>query len=156
MKRLFATLAILFLFAGPAQGADDQIHIVPGSNINLVARDANIPINILNPTDQDLEVVLVGQSASLRLEVLDTVSVMVPAGSSEIAELSVRAIANGPVEVKVWLESDGKKIGEDQIISVNVNYDVELFLLVSFGALVVALLVLGVIRTAMKLARRNK
>ncbi|MCF8529123.1 MAG: DUF6049 family protein [Aquiluna sp.] len=156
MKRVVALILGLLVLAGPGNAAEDQVHVVPGSNVNLVARDAAIPVNILNPTDQDVSVILHGKTTSFRLEVLETTEVIVPAGSSSIGELKVRAIANGPVEIKVWLTIDGETVGDEVAIAVNVAYDVELFLLVSFGVLVVVLLVLGIIRTAMKFARRGK
>lgn len=155
MKRVFTLILGLLVLASPGYAVEDEVHIVPGSNVNLVARDAAIPVNILNPTDQDVTVVLHGKTTSFRLEVLETAEVTVPAGSSSIGELKVRAIANGPVEIKVWLTKDGATVGDDVAIEVNVAYDVELFLLVSFGVFVVALLILGIIRTAMKFARRS-
>jgi hypothetical protein len=75
--------------------------------------------------------------------------------SSQIAELPVRAIANGPVEIRVWLEVANEKVSEDTIIAVNVNYDVELFLLVSFAVAMFALMILGIIRTTLRLRRRQ-
>lgn len=156
MKRVLALVLGLLVLAGPGYATEDEVHVIPGSNVNLVARDAAIPVNILNPTDQDVTVVLHGETTSFRLEVLETTEVMVPAGSSSIGELKVRAIANGPVEIKVWLTIDGVEVGDEVAIAVNVAYDVELFLLVSFGVLVALLLILGIIRTAMKLARRNR
>jgi hypothetical protein len=80
----------------------------------------------------------------------------VPAGSSQLAELPVRAIANGPVQLRVWLEQEGTQVGESQMLSINVNYDVELFLLVSFGFLMFALIIVGIIRTALKFSRRKR
>lgn len=156
MRRFLAALVALIFLAVPANAAEDMVHIVPGSNINLVAKDARLPITINNPTDQDVTVVLKGQTTSFRLELIGDQEVTVPAGSSSVGELTVRAIANGQVDVRVWLELDGKQIGEDHLLEVNVNYDIELFLLVSFGFLVALLVILGVIRTAMKFARRNK
>ena len=156
MKRFITALMALFLIASPAHAAEDVVQIVSGSNINLVAKDARLPITIANPTDQDVTVVLKGQTTSFRLEIIGEQELTVPAGSTSVGELTVRAIANGPVEVRVWLEVDGQQIGEDSFLEVNVNYDVELFLLVSFAFLVALLVILGVIRTAMKFARRNK
>ncbi|MGA1114044.1 MAG: hypothetical protein ACO3TI_03735, partial [Aquiluna sp.] len=70
-------------------------------------------------------------------------------------ELPVRAIANGPVEIRVWLEVANEKVSEDTIIAVNVNYDVELFLLVSFAVAMFALMIVGIIRTTLRLRRRQ-
>ena len=128
---------------------------MPGSNINVVARDARIPVTITNPTDQDLEVVVSAVSNSFRLEVLESATLIVPAGSSEVAELPIKAIANGPVEIAVSLTMNGEAIGGPVLVQVNVNYDIELFLLVTFGMALFALIVVGVLRTASKLRRRS-
>jgi hypothetical protein len=72
-----------------------------------------------------------------------------------VVELPVRAIANGPVQLRVWLEVNGEKVSGDQLITINVNYDVELFLLVTFGVVMFALVLVGVARTTSKLRRRS-
>jgi hypothetical protein len=96
-----------------------------------------------------------GTTTTFRLEVLGSTEVTVPAGSSQLAELPVRAIANGPVQLRVWIELDGEEIGESQMLNINVNYDVELFLLVSFGFLMFALIVVGIFRTVLKFRRKT-
>ncbi len=156
MKRLLAIFLILQVLVSPATAATSDVYIVPGSEINLVARDGRIPVTIKNDGPEPVTVVLHGTTTTFRLEVLGTTEVKVPAGSSQLAELPVRAIANGPVQLRVWLEEDGVEIGESQMLSINVNYDVELFLLVSFGFLMFALIVVGIFRTARKFARRNR
>jgi len=135
--------------------ANADVEIVPGSDINLVARDANIPITVRNTSDEAVQIQLVGESTSFRLEVLEATNVTIPPQSSQIAELPVRAIANGPVEIRVWLEVAGERVSADNIIAVNVNYDVELFLLVSFAVAMFALMIVGIIRTTMRLRNRR-
>jgi hypothetical protein len=153
VKRFLATLAVLLLIPLPAAAEPE---IVPGSSINLVARDARIPVTISNPDAEPVTVTLVAESTSFRLEVLETAEVLVPAGSTQLAEIPVRAIANGPVEIRVWLEIDGGQIGAESVIEVSVNYDVELFLLVSFAVAMFALMIVGVIRTTLRLRRRSE
>jgi len=152
MRRILGLILALLLLPLPASA---DVEIVPGSDINLVARDANIPITIRNSTESDIEVQVVGESTSFRLEILESTKVVIPALSSQIAELPVRAIANGPVEIRVWLEVANEKVSEDTIIAVNVNYDVELFLLVSFAVAMFALMIVGIIRTTLRLRRRQ-
>ena len=151
MKKI--ALALLLLLIPLPASADPEV--VPGSQINLVARDARIPITVNNPDLQPIEVTLKAESTSFRLEVLEDVVVLLPAQSSEVVELPVRAIANGPVELRVWLEVNGEKVSADQLITINVNYDVELFLLVTFGVVMFALVLVGVARTTSKLRRRS-
>ena len=152
MKRVLALVMALMMLPVPASA---DVEIVPGSDINLVARDANIPITVRNTTDAGIEVQVVGESTSFRLEILESALVTIPPQSSQLAELPVRAIANGPVEIRVWLEVDGERVTEDTVIRVNVNYDVELFLLVSFAVAMFALMIVGIIRTTLKLRGRQ-
>ena len=70
MKLLLAALLVLFSISGPAF-ASDSVHIVPGSTINLVARDARIPVTVMNPSSVPMEVTVYGAATSFRLEVLD-------------------------------------------------------------------------------------
>jgi hypothetical protein len=100
-----------------------------------------------------MEVTVYGAATSFRLEVLDSQTIIVPGNTSAVAELPVRAIANGPVSIRLWLEVKGKQIGEESVIDVSVNYDVELFLLVSLAVAMFSLIVIGVVRTVVKLAR---
>ena len=151
MKKI--ALALLLLLIPLPASANPEV--VPGSQINLVARDARIPITVNNPDLQPIEVTLKAESTSFRLEVLEDVVVLLPAQSSEVVELPVRAIANGPVQLRVWLEVNGEKVSADQLITINVNYDVELFLLVTFGVVMFALVLVGVARTSSKLRRRS-
>jgi hypothetical protein len=151
MKKI--ALALLLVLIPLPAAADPEV--VPGSQINLVARDARIPITVSNPDLQPIEVTLKAESTSFRLEVLEDVVVLLPAQSSEVVELPVRAIANGPVQLRVWLEVNGEKVSGDQLITINVNYDVELFLLVTFGVVMFALVLVGVARTTSKLRRRS-
>lgn len=152
MKRLIAVFLVLLGLGAPAM-ASDSVHIVPGSSINLVARDGRIPVTVMNPSSTPLEVTVYGAATSFRLEVLESQKLTIPGNTSAVAELPVRAIANGPVSIRVWLEINGRQIGEEQLIDVSVNYDVELFLLVSLAVAMFSLIVVGVVRTVVKLAR---
>lgn len=156
MKRLLALFLMLQVLFAPAAAASSDVYIVPGSEINLVARDGRIPVTIKNDGLDPVTVTLNGTTTTFRLEVLGSTEVTVPAGSSQLAELKVRAIANGPVQLRVWLEQNGVAIGNSEMLSINVNYDVELFVLVSFGFLMFALIVVGIFRTARKFARRDR
>lgn len=155
MKRFLALLLALVMLPMPASAAD--VEIIPGSNINLVARDSRIPVTVKNNTDETVTVVVKGVATSFRLEVLDSAEVLIPPQSSALAELPVTAIANGPVQIAVWVEQkSGERLGEDVIVDINVAYDVELFLLVSLAVAMFALIIIGVIRTAIKLGRRRE
>jgi hypothetical protein len=151
-----AWLLVLAILLIPNAAVAAEPSIVPGSNINVVARDARIPVTVTNPTDQDIEVTVMAASNSFRLEIVENATLIVPARSSAVAELPIRAIANGPLEISVWLSVEGNQIGDTVIVEVIVNYDIELFLLVSFGVAMFALIVIGVIRTTSKLRRQPR
>jgi len=151
-----AWLLVLALLLIPNAAIAAEPSIVPGSNINVVARDARIPVTVTNPTDQDIEVTVMAASNSFRLEIIENATLIVPARSSAVAELPIKAIANGPLEISVWLSVEGNQIGDTVIVEVIVNYDIELFLLVSFGVAMFALIVIGVIRTTSKLRKQPR
>ncbi|MEZ7904271.1 MAG: DUF6049 family protein [Aquiluna sp.] len=154
MRRAWLLVLALLLIPNAAIAAEPSI--VPGSNINVVARDARIPVTVTNPTDQDIEVTVMAASNSFRLEIIENATLIVPARSSAVAELPIKAIANGPLEISVWLSVEGNQIGDTVIVEVIVNYDIELFLLVSFGVAMFALIVIGVIRTTSKLRKQPR
>ena len=154
MRQVWLLVLALLLIPNAAIAAEPSI--VPGSNINVVARDARIPVTVTNPTDQDIEVTVMAASNSFRLEIIENATLIVPARSSAVAELPIKAIANGPLEISVWLSVEGNQIGDTVIVEVIVNYDIELFLLVSFGVAMFALIVIGVIRTTSKLRRQPR
>ena len=154
MRRVWLLVLALLLIPNAAIAAEPSI--VPGSNINVVARDARIPVTVTNPTDQDIEVTVMAASNSFRLEIIENATLIVPARSSAVAELPIRAIANGPLEISVWLSVEGNQIGDTVVVEVIVNYDIELFLLVSFGVAMFALIVIGVIRTTSKLRKQPR
>lgn len=152
MKKLFVVLALLLALPIAAQ-ASEEVHVVPGSAINLVARESRIPITVENPGAEPITVLVHGIATSFRLEVLEPQELTIPAQTSAVAELPVRAIANGPVDIRVWLEVDGERVGEEAQLQVRVNYDVELFILVSIAVAMFGLIAVGVIRTVVKLTR---
>ena len=154
MRRAWLLVLALLLIPNAAIAAEPSI--VPGSNINVVARDARIPVTVTNPTDQDIEVTVMAASNSFRLEIIENATLIVPARSSAVAELPIKAIANGPLEISVWLSVEGNQIGDTVVVEVIVNYDIELFLLVSFGVAMFALIVIGVIRTTSKLRKQPR
>jgi hypothetical protein len=139
---------------GPLAQASD-VYIVPGSEVNLVARDGRIPITVQNDGSESATVIVRGKSSSFRLEVLKETEITIPAGSSQQAEVDVRAVANGPVELEIWLEQNGVEVGKRELVQVNVNYDIELFLLVSLAFAMFALILIGSYRTVRKLRRRR-
>lgn len=146
-------------YAGPAMALDTKdgegVYIVPGSDINLVARTSNVPVQIKNAFASDLRVFLHAKPTNPRVVVARVVEVEIPGGTSVTAKLPVEAVANGVVVLRVWLTTfSGVKIGKESLLQINVSADVEAALLIGFGGGVLALLGFGVARTVSKSRRR--
>lgn len=146
---LFASVAVV-----PAQAAlSDDIRIISSSDINLLARESRLPITIQNNWNYPITLTVHGFSNSFRLEVLNRVKVQIPPGESVVAELPVKAIANGTAQLRVWISVNGNRLGNDTELTVNVNPDVELFLIIGFVIVLSGLGVAGAVRTRLKLRR---
>jgi hypothetical protein len=146
-------------YAGPARALDTKdgegVYIVPGSDINLVARTSNVPVLIKNAFNSDVRVFLYAKPTNPRIVVTRVTEVAIPAGTSVTAKIPVEAVGNGVVVLSVWLSTfSGVKIGKQSLLQINVNADVELTLLIGFGGGVLALLGFGVARTVSKSRRR--
>jgi len=151
-------LASVF-YAGPARALDTKdgegVYIVPGSDINLVARTSNVPVQIKNAFNSDVRVFLHAKPTNPRVVVARVVEVEIPGGTSVTAKVPVEAVGNGIVVLRVWLTTfSGVKIGKESLLQINVNADVELALLIGFGGGVLALLGFGVARTVSKSRKR--
>ena len=134
-----------------AAEASDQIRIVPGSSINLVSVDSILPVAVVNESEQRADLILRARATNAKLEVPSRTSISIPAGSAINAELPVKAVANGQVEVLVWLnDGTGQRIFGPETLTVNVNSDVEGILLAVFIGLLSVLLVAGIVRTSIK------
>ena len=131
--------------------SNEQIRIVPGSEINLVSVDTNLPVAIINETDQRMDLELGARSTNAKLEVASRTAVSVAAQSAINAELPATAIANGQVEVLVWLnDSAGQRIFGPETLVVNINRDVEGILVGVFIGLLSILLIAGIVRTSLR------
>lgn len=157
---LLATLGILLSSSTAAAALEDSalesLKIAVGSSINLVAREASIPFTVENSGVEPAEVTLRAEAASFRIQVLSSATATIPSQSSSLIEIPVRAIANGPAAIRIWLEQDGERVGPVVPVEINVNYDLEAYLLVIFGGVMAVLLMVGVIRTGMRIRKRNR
>ncbi|MEY3029213.1 MAG: hypothetical protein RL198_610 [Actinomycetota bacterium] len=157
---LLVAVGLLTAVAQPALAADDvaadYLQIAEGSSVNLVAREAAIPFTVINSGVEPAEVTLRGEAASFRIQVLSSATATIPGQSSALIEIPVRAIANGPAGMRIWLEQDGERVGTVVPVQINVNYDLETYLLVLFAGMMAALMLVGGIRTGMRLSRRNR
>ena len=135
--------------------SDSGVMIMTGSRINLVSRQSNIPVQIKNTYDAEIIVHLHGRALNPRAVVQAAVAVKLPPQTTVTAKLPVTAVANGQVQVKVWLESfSGQRLGEQKILPMNINADMEFTLLLAFGGGVIVLFTFGVMRQVRKNRRR--
>lgn len=157
LKKLIAILlAVASVFIGvPAHALDgnqrEGVYIVTGSEINLVARSSNIPIQIKNSFKSDVVVHVFVRPTNARVSVPAAVEIKIPGETTVTAKIPVEAVANGKVLLRAWIETfSGVQIGRAVVISMNVNADIELAMLLSFAGLVALLLVFGIFRTIRK------
>ncbi len=163
MKKLAIVLIVaigasLGLAAVPAFPAETpkaptgSVSIVSGSEINLVSREATLPVVVTNTYDGRARVLVHMVSGSPKLQVgNNVVQLSIPAGETMNAQFPVSAIGSGEVTMITWLTSlSGVEIGPRVSIKLRVYPDIENVAIVLFLGLVAALTVVGVIRTMRK------
>lgn len=155
LKKVALLLVALLALAPASALANDNfdIKIIKGSNINLVSQASRVPVLIQNNYDTDVRVLVHVTTSNLRVRLPETTSVTVAANSTVNAVIPVQAVANGDVELNVWLTSfSGVRLGGDTVITMHVLGDAEAIGLIVMGSLVLLLLVVGSIR----MIRRRK
>lgn len=161
MKRAALVLAALLLFAHPMSATAStpetipsdvpRVHIVGGSDINLLASSSAIPVRIQNEFDVDVRIQLHAEADNARISVPEAIEVTVPAQSAITAKLPVTATGVGDVNLSVWLETfSGLNLNSKNVMHINVNPSAETSIVIGFGATVALLLTFGVIRTLRK------
>lgn len=162
LKKILAILLALStaLISTPAHALDTEngqgVFIVTGSEINLVARTSNIPVQIKNVFDSDVTVHVHVQPTNPRVVVPSSVEIKVPGNTSVTAKVPVVAVANGGVILKVWLSTfSGHMLGKPTFLKMNVNADIELTMLLGFGGAIVLLFGFGVARQVTKNRRKH-
>jgi hypothetical protein len=129
-----------------------SVDIVSGSEINLVSREATLPVVVTNTYEGRARVLVHMVSGSPKLQVGNkVVQLSIPAGETMNAQFPVSAIGSGEVTMITWLTSlSGVEIGPRVSIKLRVYPDIENVAIVLFLGLVAALTVVGVIRTMRK------
>ncbi|BDZ42050.1 hypothetical protein GCM10025865_13490 [Paraoerskovia sediminicola] len=91
----------------------DAVHIVPGSDVNLIAAEGGLPVRVSNGLPQEATVRVVLDSDDPRLRVNDSPVTTVPADSEVIVEVPVTAVGSGNVSPSVHLETlDGQELAD--------------------------------------------
>jgi hypothetical protein len=107
-----------------------------------------VPILIRNNYNTEVRVLIHVSTSNLRVRLPHATSVTIQPNSTLNAVVPVQAVANGDVQLYVWLPSfSGVRIGDDQAIQMHVIGNAEAIALGSMVALVIVLGVVGVIRT---------
>lgn len=136
----------------------DSVGILPPSPINLFSAGAPIPIWVRNDLPYPVNVVLFATPDDLRLDVTQTNEVTAGPQSNTRVQVPVQArVGNGEVSVQLQLRSRTlEPIGGPQVVDVNVRADWEGIGIVVMSVLVGGFLILGVIRTVLRLRNRGK
>ncbi|MEY4320924.1 MAG: hypothetical protein RLZZ471_865 [Actinomycetota bacterium] len=132
-----------------------SVHIIAGSDINLLASDAKIPVRVKNDFNTDLRIHVHAVASNGRLSIPAPVEINIPANTAVNAQIPVKAIGSGQVNLSVWLETfSGLRVGDQVEVTVNVNADAENVMLIAFTALICILGTLGLVRTLRKRRER--
>ena len=153
-KLLIALLVLVTAGTASASASDGyDVKIIKGSHINLVSKASRVPVLIQNNYDTEVRVLIHMSTSNLRVRLPETTSVVLPPNSTVNATVPVQAVANGNVDLYVWLSSfSGERLGDTKTISMTVIGDAEMIALGSMGVLVILLLVAGTVR----MIRRRK
>jgi len=148
-KVLALTLALTALSPTVAMADDNyDVQIIKGSNINLVSQASRVPILIRNNYNTEVRVLIHVSTSNLRVRLPHVTTVTIQPNSTLNAVVPVQAVANGDVQLYVWLTSfSGVRIGDDMTIQMHVIGNAEAIALGSMAGLVIILGVVGVIRT---------
>lgn len=156
MRRALATIAIALaalLTASAAQAQTQElpqhlIRIIPGSEVNLVARQSYLPISIRNDYPVEVKVLVHVQAKQLNAIATSVIEKTIPANTTDTAKVPITAIVDGAVPVSAWLTSfSGVKLGKPVNLLLNVHAEIEGSVLLVFSLTVGSLLVVGTLRT---------
>ena len=148
MKRFFAAvMALIFIglgFEAKATLPAAQVYIVAGSDVNMVSRESKVPVSVQNNYDRPIRVRVHALSKDPAVTVQEYVSVSIPANSRKDALVPVSVISSGEFTLKVWVTTfTDIRLGKSTEIKLTANPNIELVILIGFGALVAALIGLG-------------
>ena len=136
----------------------DSVGILPPSPINLFSAGAPIPIWVRNDLPYPVNVVLYATPDDLRLDVAQATEATAGAQSNTRVQVPVQArVGNGDVTVQLQLRSRTlEPIGAPQAVDVNVRADWEGVGIVVLSLLVGGFILLGIVRTVLRLRSRRR
>lgn len=137
----------------------DSVHLVESSNVNLFADNGQrLPITVANELDQPVTIYVAVRPGSGLLAV-DTPQVkqVVNANSQAKVDVPVTSLSNGVVDVMVTLAGvSGVVVGPAISTEVNVQAGWETPIVVGFGAIVLGLFAIGILRTVLRRRRLSR
>ena len=133
-----------------AAGADvtSSLAAVPSSTINVISSEAQLPVRITSSLNQDVTVQVYLVSNNKRLQVPRTTTVRVPAHQQAKVTVPIQAVGSGDVALTVQvLAADGTTVGTPTTVNMRVRADWEGRGTGVIVGVLVAIVVIGTVRT---------
>lgn len=136
----------------------DSVGILPPTPINLFTAGAPLPVWVRNDLPYPVNVVLYSTPNDLRLDVENGIVMVADPSSNTRVQVPVQArVGSGEVQVSLQLVSRTlEPIGDPQVADVSVRADWEGVGVVVLSTLIGGFVLLGIIRTVLKLRSRGK
>lgn len=136
----------------------DSVGLVPTTPIDLYGSNAGLRFWVRNDLPYPVNLVLYATPDDLRLDVQRANPLVAQPGSNSRVEVPVQArVGNGDVTLLLQLRSRASvAIGDSETVDVNVRAEWETFGLTALGIVVGGLLLLGVVRTVLRLRSRRR
>lgn len=136
----------------------DSVGILPPSSVNLFSADAPLPVWVRNDLPYPVTVVLYATPDDLRLTVQEETVAPANAQSNTRVQVPVQArVGSGQVNIDLQLRSRTfEPIGPAEVVEVNVRAEWEGIGITVLAVLVGGFVVLGVVRTILRLRARRR
>jgi hypothetical protein len=135
-----------------------SVRLAPTSTINLYGAGARLWFTVQNDLPYPVNLVLYAVPDDLRLDVQRATQVVATASSNTRVEVPVQArVGNGDVQLQLQLRSRASvAIGPSETVDVNVRAEWETVGVVALSVVVGGLVLLGIIRTVLRVRRRKQ
>ncbi|WP_157535761.1 DUF6049 family protein [Microbacterium sp. Root166] len=136
----------------------DSVSLLPTSTIDLYGSNAGLRFWVRNDLEYPVNLVLYVTPDDLRLDVQRANPVVAQAESNTRVEVPVQArVGNGEVTLDLQLRSRASvAIGDPASVDVTVRAEWETFGITALGVVIGGLLLLGIVRTVLKLRARRR
>jgi hypothetical protein len=136
----------------------DSVSLLPTSTIDLYGANAGLRFWVRNDLEYPVNLVLYVTPDDLRLDVQRANPVVAQVQSNTRVEVPVQArVGNGEVTLDLQLRSRASvAIGDPESVDVTVRAEWETFGITALGIVVGGLLLLGIVRTVLKLRARRR